>query len=523
MPGVYAKRGELSEMNIAHHMQRARFIKGAQDAVAVGATVVSTYAELGARVAKLASGINIVASKLAARPSIALVMKNSPEYLEVLYACWHAGCVVVPINSKLHSDEIRLILKESTCSICFFSNELQETVMNACRDTSTLMVNVATAEYRSLSRSTEVVIAPKKPEDPAWIFYTSGTTGKPKGAILTHGNLMAMAACYFLDIDPYGPWTSIIHAAPMSHGSGLYSIPHTIKASCHIIPDSSHFDAVSIFKAADHWPGSVFFAAPTMIKVLVSNFDQASADAIRLIIYGGGPMYLADITEAIEVFGPKFVQLYGQGECPMAITALSQDIHADSANPQWETRLGSVGVPQTMVEIKVIDESGCSLAPGNVGQVLVKGAPVMKGYFNNSQATQKSLSNGWLHTGDFGELTPDGFLVLKDRRTDLIISGGMNIYPREVEEVLLSHEGVSEAAVIGLQDSVWGERVVAYVVKQAGLDACPEELDRQCLSKIARFKRPKEYRFINSLPKNSYGKVLKAKLKAIASHSEPLQ
>jgi long-chain acyl-CoA synthetase len=210
--------------------------------------------------------------------------------------------------------------------------------------------------------------------------------------------------------------------------------------------------------------------------------------------------------------GPRFAQIYGQGESPMTLTVLPQHVIADSAHPRYRERLQSVGYAQVNVEIAIRDDSGRDLPAGEVGEVCARGPTVMEGYWNNETATASTLRDGWLHTGDVGCVDADGFLTLKDRSKDVIISGGSNIYPREVEEVLLAHPRVREVSVVGMPDAEWGEAVVAFVV---GENVAPAELDALCLANIARFKRPKQYRFVAELPKSNYGKVLKTELRKL--------
>ena len=222
------------------------------------------------------------------------------------------------------------------------------------------------------------------------------------------------------------------------------------------------------------------------------------------------PIGMRDGEEALRVMGPRFAQIYGQGESPMTLTVLPQHVIADAAHPRYRERLQSVGYAQVNVEIAIRDESGRDLPAGEVGEVCARGPTVMQGYWNNEEATASTLRDGWLHTGDVGCFDADGFLTLKDRSKDVIISGGSNIYPREVEEVLLAHPRVREVSVVGIPDAEWGEAVVAFVV---GENVAPEELDALCLAHIARFKRPKQYRFVAELPKSNYGKVLKTELR----------
>jgi long-chain acyl-CoA synthetase len=224
-------------------------------------------------------------------------------------------------------------------------------------------------------------------------------------------------------------------------------------------------------------------------------------------------MYVADLKRALDLLGPRLCQIYGQGEAPMTITGLSKAMHADCRHPRWEARLGSTGIPRTDVEVRVVDPDDRDLPPGEPGEVLARGDVVMQGYWRDPAATAETLRGGWLHTGDVGAFDGDGFLTLIDRSKDLVISGGQNIYPREIEEVLLRHPGVAEVSVIGRPHREWGEEVVACVVARPGAAVTRAELDRLCLESIARFKRPRIYRFLDALPKNNYGKVLKAELR----------
>ena len=262
-----------------------------------------------------------------------------------------------------------------------------------------------------------------------------------------------------------------------------------------------------------------FFAAPTMVKRLATDPAVRDADlaGLKTIIYGGAPMYLSDLEEALEVFGPRLAQIYGQGETPMTITALSKADHADRRHPRRTERLQSVGVARTDVEVRVVDDDGRALPVGEVGEIVVRGDVVMSGYWNQPEATADAIRQGWLHTGDVGSFDADGYLTLRDRSKDLIISGGMNIYPREVEEALLRHTAVAAVSVVGRPDAEWGEAVVAFVVaSDAATAPTVEELDQLCLDHIARYKRPKDYRFVDSLPTNNYGKVVKRELRAQA-------
>jgi len=307
----------------------------------------------------------------------------------------------------------------------------------------------------------------------------------------------------------------------MSHGAGVYAIAHLMAGARHVVPLSGGFDAAELFALGQQMGPLSLFAAPTIVKRLVDHAEVAQvspaqcAASFKTIVYGGAPMYAADIQRALRLMGPRFVQIFGQGESPMVGTALSRAQLQDTAHPRYAQRLASVGFAQTSVRIRVADAQGVDLPTGEVGEVLIQGDSVMAGYWRNPEATAAALRDGWLWTGDMGCLDADGLLTLKDRSKDMIISGGSNIYPREVEEVLLQAPGVAEVAVVGAPDAEWGEVVVAFCVPQPGQALRVDLLDAYCLEHIARFKRPKRYEVVDTLPKNNYGKVLKTELRKL--------
>jgi long-chain acyl-CoA synthetase len=265
--------------------------------------------------------------------------------------------VAVPINAKLHPSEIDYILADSGARACFLSAHL-----GLCLGVPMqYLIEVGSAEYGELLTAEPLELLACDAADTAWLFYTSGTTGRPKGATMSHGNLLAMSLCYFADVDQHSPWSAILHAAPMSHGSGLYALAHVLKASCHVIPESDGFNAAEVYALIEAWRDSVFFAAPTMVRRLLDHPGDPPTGNLKTIIYGGGPMYLEDLLRGIRRLGPKFAQLYGQGESPMTITALSSGVIADSNHPRWRARVSSVGVAQSAVEVRTVDDTGASL------------------------------------------------------------------------------------------------------------------------------------------------------------------
>src|ERR687897_900190 len=406
-------------MNIAHLLLGSSREFSSLPALARGTASHLSYRDLWRKVSVMSMHLS-GRFGLERGDRVAFAMTNCVEAIEVMYAVWHAGLCAVPMNAKLHAREFAFILENSGAKLCFVTPDLADTIVEAAREAPELkeIVDVTTRSYGFMEVGDPIAMAEAEATDPAWLFYTSGTTGRPKGATLTHRNLLA----------------------------------------------------------------------PTMVKRLIEHgsVSDLKPDALRLISYGGAPMYVADLKRSLDLLGDKLAQLYGQGESPMTITHLSREMHADRLHPRWEQRLASAGRPDSCVAVKVVDEEGRSLPVGEVGEIIVKGDTVMAGYWNDPEATAKSLRDGWLWTGDVGAFDEEGLLTLKDRSKDMIISGGSNIYPREIEDVLNLHPAVAECSVVGRPHAEWGEEVVAFVVPRDGRAIKPAELDQLCLDNIAR-------------------------------------
>ena len=497
--GVRVDLGVDRSVNLFAALDQAASRFADRGAVYHGDRRVCTWAQLRDRASRLAASIR---QQAGAGARVAIATHNRPEIIELMFAIWAAECVVVPINYKLHPREMAQILDDAGVSQVFASAAI-----------AAELASLSTAPIETIGSegySRRFAAAPSAPPrtDPsalAWLFYTSGTTGRSKGAMLSHRNLTAMAVAHLADIDAPNEDCSLVHAAPMSHGSGLYVVPYVLRAARQVVPESGAFDPDEFLDLCGHHPCSSAFLAPTMVQRLVQTGRTRPAN-LKTIVYGGGPMYVDSLKSAMRVFGPIFAQIYGQGEAPMTITGLRRADHeADD-----DAILGSVGYPRSGMEVAVLRSDGGPASPGEIGEIVCRGDAVMSGYWHDPDATRATLQGGWLYTGDMGSFDARGFLTLRDRSKDVVISGGTNIYPREVEEVLLEHPGVSEACVIGAPDAEWGEVVVAFIVGTAE----PHELDGHLLARIARFKRPKRYEFVDELPKNSYGKVLKRELRA---------
>jgi long-chain acyl-CoA synthetase len=507
-------------LNLAYLLQRQALRDPERPAILNGAQTVANYGQWAQRCQHLAAQFQ--AAGLQPGDRVALFMRNHVRYLEVVFAAWWAGLAVVPINAKLHLREAQWIIDNAQARWAFVTGDIASENNESLSGLERVIEvdgRQADALWQWPESPVNTPITERRADDLAWLFYTSGTTGRPKGVMITHRNLLTMGLGYFCDVDTVSAQDTIAYAAPMSHGAGIYAIPHLMAGARHMVPPSGGLDPTELFALGQQIGPLSMFAAPTIVKRLVDHAEAAgfSVDAcgqtFKTIVYGGAPMYAADIQRALRVMGPRFVQIFGQGESPMVGTVLSRQQLQDTQHAKYSQRLASVGLAQTPVRIRVTDTQGHDLPLGEVGEVVIQGDSVMAGYWRNPEATTQAIQQGWLFTGDMGCLDVDGFLTLKDRSKDMIISGGSNIYPREIEEVLLHAPGVAEAAVVGAPDAEWGEVVVAFVVPQTGQELDTALLDKLCLEEIARFKRPKRYEIVASLPKNNYGKVLKTELR----------
>ena len=360
------------------------------------------------------------------------------------------------------------ILEDSAAAAVFASPKIGP---NLAAVAPTPVEIIGSTEYQSRFRTAPSDVPTTDPSRLAWLFYTSGTTGRSKGAMLSHRNLTAMTVAHLADIDSPDQNCSLMHAAPMSHGSGLYIAPYVLRGARQVLPASGAFDPDEFLDLCAYHPGSSAFLAPTMIQRLVDTGRDRPPN-LRTIVYGGGPMYVESLKKAMAAFGNIFAQIYGQGESPMTITGLRRadhDSHDDSV-------LGSVGYARSGVEVRVLGPDGAPALTGDIGEIVCRGDVVMSGYWNNPRATEDTLRDGWLYTGDMGSFDDRGYLTLRDRSKDVVISGGSNVYPREVEEALLEHPDVAEACVVGCARSRVGRgrrRLHRRIRRRAGPRRAP--------------------------------------------------
>lgn len=483
----------------------------------------TSYPQLVDRVQRLADGL--LSRGLKPGDRVVLDLPNRPEFVELMWACFWGGFVVVPLNWHLHPLEVAYIVENARASAILVADETLDSVhylpddvlvLDTCTsDSARATVTPLTALTTGLPMTGLGEPARVQPNDPAWLFYTSGTTGRPKGATLSHRNLMSMTRHYFSNVDPMPPRSVVMHAAPLSHGSGLYLLPALGHGATNVIHSARTFDADAFVDViAQEKSTHIAFLAPTMLNRVVRAVAPADPRlaTLRSIVVGGAPFYQEDATAAVQRLGPIITQIYGQGEAPMTVTVLS----AAEFTPE---RAASCGRPFPGVSVRIIDRNGTSVHQGQVGEVAVQGDVVMSGYWEDPEATKTALKDGWLRTGDIGHFDAAGYLHLTDRAKDVIISGGSNIYPREVEEVLHHHEAVKEASVVGEPSPEWGESVVAFVVTHQGAAVTARELIEHCRKNLASFKKPSRIIFLDDLPKNAAGKILKRELRDLLAEA----
>lgn len=495
-------------MNIAQLLLNSARSFPDRPAVSLGAGTVLDYRRLGERSARLAASLADESPGV-----VAIALPNCVEYLEILFATWHGGLAVAPLNARLTPTEIAYMVADCGARTVFVTDEMAHPLSLLLP--SVRLVVPGSVEYGRMVGADALSIAHRPAGDLAWIFYTSGTTGKPKGALLSHGNLLAMTNAYFADIDHLGAGDALLHLAATSHASGLFGLSHIAKASNNVLPESGGFAADELAGLINIYDNLTFFVPPTLLRRMgqYPSIAEARLDHVKTVLLGAAPVTSADIRAGHALFGPRLWNGYGQGESPCTISAMSKSLLGEAVARDDEDRLSSVGIVRTGLALRIVDNEGRPLPPGETGEVVVQGDTVMSGYLNRPEATEETLRDGWLYTGDLGRLDDEGFLTLLDRKKDLIISGGMNIYAREIEDLLVQCPGVLEAAVIGLPDPEWGESVMAVIVQKPNETVDPQILDAFCLEHAARFKRPKRYEIVADLPKNSGGKVLKRDLR----------
>jgi fatty-acyl-CoA synthase len=485
-----------------------------------------TWLELYQRVQALANGLQALG--VVKGDKILVQSRNNVAMFESCWVAFTLGCVWVPTNFRLTPSEVAYLGESSGATVMICEQIFKEHIMavKAASKALRIVVTIDTPEngqhsYESLvatylhSEPIDTVVAY---DDPLWFFYTSGTTGKPKAAVLTHGQMAYVVTNHIADLIPGTNETDCsIAVAPLSHGAGIHALLNVAKGAATVLLPSEKLEPDVFWQLVEKYKVSNLFTVPTIVKILVEDpsVDKYDHSSLKFVIYAGAPMYRADQKRALEKLGPVLVQYFGLGEVTGCITVLPPSMHSiDDASEQ--ANIGSCGRPRTGMQVSILDEHQNILGPDLIGEICCRGPAVFAGYHNNPEATNSALKGGWFHTGDLGKLDHRGMLYITGRQSDMYISGGSNVYPREVEEVLLMHPGVAEVAILGMPDEKWGEVGVAVVVRRPEYD----DLDSEALlahldGKCAKYRWPRQFVFWPILPKSGYGKVSKKEVREL--------
>lgn len=451
--------------------------------------------------------------------------RNSHRLLEVKWACFKLGAVWVPVNFRSIAAETAYMAAHSDARAIFYDHEFEAHAQAAVREVKALKLRVCLdseasriagaemyEEFLARTRLEREVVVER--DSPAWFFYTSGTTGRPKAAVLTHGQLSFVVANHLADMFPGASEedTSLV-MTPLSHGAGVHALSFVARGATQVIHTGAGIEPAGIWALVARHKVTNFFAVPTLLKKLVEDpavdaFDHA---ALRFVNYGGAPMYRADQRRALDKLGKVLVQHYGLGEFTAAITVLPPDLHGRKEEESHV--IGTCGRPRTGAEVAILDAQGNGLPPGAEGEICARGEAAFFGYHNDEQSTAAAFRGGWFHSGDLGFLDERGFLYITGRMTDMYISGGINIYPREMEEIILRDPRISEVAIVGMPHPVWGESGVAVVAAKPGSNLSSEDILAPLGAEVAKYKLPKAVIFWDELPKSGYGKILKREIR----------
>ncbi|HOB14806.1 MAG TPA: long-chain-fatty-acid--CoA ligase [Novosphingobium sp.] len=479
------------------------------DAPALGGrTDALSFQDLDAVVSRIASALH---QEAATGDRIAILGRNSPEQVALLLAVLRAGMTALPINWRLAPAEVAYILRHSGARL-LFADEAFCPAIRALDEAQAMTVHsldgASFAAWHGACCTSTAMPAIGR-DDLALLMYTSGTTGLPKGVMLTHGNVLDSLMIMGEEPLHLGPADVVYAPAPMFHITGIGPVLRAVQTGARLIV-SGLFDPDAAVRIMAHERVTYTTLAPAMIQACLAapSLAQAPLTALRTIVYGGSPISPDTLREARAKIGCEFVQCYGLTETTGPITVLTPDDH----HPDRDLLL-SCGRPPAGIAVRIEGPDGAVLPVGETGEIVVSGPIVMQGYADDPDATGRTIAAGWLRSGDAGYLDADGYLFIRDRVKDMIVSGGENIYPVEVENALAAHPSVNDVAVIGVPDPRWGETVMAVIVP-AKPDADPEEIMAFCRSRIAAYKCPRRIAMVDALPRNAAGKVLRRDLRA---------
>ena len=477
-----------------------------------------TWREIDAAVSALAAAL---ASRGVAKGDRILVhSKNCAEMFWSMFAAFRIGAVWVPTNFRLLPDEVSYLAASSGAKACLGHGDFAAHAEAAAAASGALEFTWRIGDGAFGEAALEAVVAAHAGtpmsdarvdyHDPCWFFFTSGTTGRSKAAVLTHGQLAFVVTNHLCDLMPgTTEEDASLVVAPLSHGAGVHQLVQAARAVPTVLLASDRFDVDEAYRLIERHRITNLFTVPTILKMMVEHpaADAYDHSSLRYVIYAGAPMYREDQKAALRKLGPVLVQYFGLGEVTGNITVLPPALHAWEDGP--DARIGTCGFERTGMQVQIQDDEGHEVAPLQTGEICVIGPAVFAGYFENPEANAKAFRDGWFRTGDLGHMDEQGFVYITGRASDMYISGGSNIYPREIEEKILTHPAIAEAAVLGVPDATWGETGVAVCVARQGQEVSEAELAAFLAARIARYKMPKRFFFWDALPKSGYGKVPK--------------
>lgn len=501
--------------NLANHLTGNALRLGDQVALVWGEQQW-TWAQMEARVNALAFGLQDRFG-VTKGDRILIQSQNCNQMFESMLACFRLGAVWVPANFRQTPEEVCWLAQSSGASGMICGAEFPDHAA-AC-DTPdrrfTLVIGGAQGDPTDFDTVVETYMGQTVAntavdrDDPCWFFFTSGTTGRPKASVLTHGQMAFVLLNHLNDLMPGTTATArSLCLAPLSHGAGVHQLTQVAAGAATVLFPPGRFDPDIAWKLVQDHQISNMFTVPTIVKMLVEHESVTRYDlsSLKHMIYAGAPMYRSDQKYALSVLGKVLVQYFGLGEVTGNITVLPPAEHFEDDD---DMRTGTCGYPRTGIEISIQGHDGSTLPAGQQGEICVIGPAVFAGYYNNPDANAKSFRDGWFRTGDLGYVDTDGYLFITGRESDMYISGGSNIYPREIEEKILTHDAVSEVAVLGVPDPVWGEAGIAVCVLRTGVTATPEALHAWLKPLISGYKMPKRFILLDEMPKSAYGKITK--------------
>ncbi|WP_298952821.1 acyl-CoA synthetase [uncultured Methylobacterium sp.] len=508
-------------MNLAHWVrQAARRFPGAVG-LAWGDRAW-TWAEIDARVNAMAAAL---AERGVAKGDRVLVQsKNCNQMFESLFACLRLGAVWVPTNFRQTPGEVAYLAQASGASAMICHADFSDHVA-AVREAVPTLSFVLSIGPSAFGDDVDAVVAAHagavppmadvEYDDPCWFFFTSGTTGRPKAAVLTHGHMAFVVTNHLCDLMPGTTQADAsLVVAPLSHGAGIHQLTQVARGAKTVLLTSDRFDADEAWRLVAEHRVTNLFTVPTIVKMLTEHpsVDRHDHSSLRHVIYAGAPMYREDQKYALRKLGKVLVQYFGLGEVTGNITVLPPALHdpEDGGN----TKIGTCGFERTGMQVSIQDDHGTEVGPNETGEICVCGPAVFAGYYDNPEANAKAFRDGWFRTGDLGHLDAEGFLYITGRASDMYISGGSNVYPREIEEKVLKHPALAEVAILGVPDKTWGEVGVAVCVLRPGQAVNERELLTWLEPQVSRYKLPKRVFFWDELPKSAYGKITKKAVRA---------